>query len=179
MIRLLCFLALATFAPGARADIIFQAALLPGNEVPPNFTRAFGFITVDLHTDLITLDVNETFSNLAVPASMAHIHCCAPVGVNAPVVLPFTAFPAVINGSYSHTFNLTTDLTGITPSAFVTALEMGDSYANVHDSVFPGGEIRGQLSTVPEPGTLLLVGGCLLASMFVRRRLTLPPSGIR
>jgi CHRD domain/PEP-CTERM motif len=173
MRRLLCFLALAAFAPGARADVIFQATLLPGNEVPPNFTQAFGFITVDLHTDLITLDVNETFSNLTAPASMAHIHCCTPVGVNAPVVLPFPAFPAVISGSYSHTFNLTTDLiTGITPSAFVTSLEMGDTYANIHDSVFPGGEIRGQLSRIPEPGTFLLMGGCLLASVFVRRRLS-------
>jgi hypothetical protein len=170
MRRLLCFLALATFAPGARADLIFQATLLPGNEVPPNFTQASGFITVDLHTDLITLDVNETFSNLATPASMAHIHCCAAVGVNAGVVLPFPAFPAVISGSYSHTFNLTTDLMGITPSAFITALEMGGSYANIHDSVFPGGEIRGQLSMVPEPSTLLLMGGCLLASVFLRRR---------
>jgi hypothetical protein len=42
----------------------------------------------------------------------------------------------------------------------------GYLYMNVHDSTFPGGEIRGQLLLVPEPSTVALlalgVGGIAL-----------------
>ena len=161
MIRVFCLLALAIFAPAVRGDLIFQASLLPGNEVPPHVTPAFGFITVDLHSNLITLDVSETFDDLTNPASAAHIHCCAPPSMNAPVVLPFTGFPAVTTGTYNHTFDLNTDLTGITAATFVAQLESGNTYANIHDATFPGGEIRGQLEPVPEPGSVILLTSVL------------------
>ena len=160
MIRRFCLLALAISAPAVRGDLIFQASLLPGNEVPPHVTPAFGFITVDLHSNLITLDVSETFDDLTNPASAAHIHCCAPPSMNAPVVLPFTGFPAVTTGTYNHTFDLNTDLTGITAATFVTQLESGNTYANIHDATFPG-EIRGQLEPVPEPGSVILLTSVL------------------
>jgi hypothetical protein len=170
MPRLLCVLALAAFAPALRADLFFDATLLPGNEVPPHVTPAFGFITVDLHSDMITLDVNETFSALTTPASAAHIHCCAPAGTNASVALPFVGFPNTVSGTYTHTFNLNTDLTGITAAAFIAGLQTGNTYANVHDATFPGGEIRGQLVAVPEPHSVVVLGGCLLALALLRRR---------
>jgi hypothetical protein len=47
----------------------------------------------------------------------------------------------------------------------------GRSYFNVHSQAFPGGEIRGFLMAVPEPGSLALFGigaACLL--MLQRRR---------
>ena len=167
-----CFL-LAAFAPVAQADLLFDATLLGSNEVPPNASPAFGFITVDLHADMITLDVMETFSGLVAAASAAHIHCCAPAGTNAPVALPFLAaegFPSgSTSGTFNHTFNLTTDLSGITAAAFVAGLETGNTYANIHDSVFPGGEIRGQLAAVPEPNTCVVLAGCLLALGLLRR----------
>jgi hypothetical protein len=184
MKRLFCFFALGasiTFAPAARADLIFQAALLPGNEVPPHSTPGVGFSTVTLHSDNITLDVNETFSGLSAPASAAHIHCCAPIGTNAGVALPFTGFPAATSGTYIQTFNLTTDLlpafvtanggTGAAAAVvFVNGLETGNTYANIHNTPFPGGEIRGQLEPAPEPATLTLAGACLLGILLLRRR---------
>jgi len=169
--RSLCALALAVCAPAVRADQIFQATLLPGNEVPPHVTPASGFITVDLHADLVTLDVNETFTDLSSPASAAHIHCCGPAGTNEPVALPLTGFPNATSGTYAHTFDLNTDLVGgMTAATFVSGLESGDAYANIHDAVFPGGEIRGQLTPVPEPNAVVLLGGCLLVLAFLRRR---------
>ena len=44
--------------------------------------------------------------------------------------------------------------------ADVTGLLGGLAYVNIHTAMFPVGEIRGQLSEVPEPGTAgLLVAG--------------------
>ena len=172
MKRLILLLALASITPLVQADEIFDAILLPGNEVPPHSDDAIGAILVDLHSDLLTLDVQEIFFGLAAPASAAHIHCCAPEGVNAPVALPFTGFPTATSGMYMRTFNLATDLMGgITPAAFIAGLESGNTYANIHDSKYPGGDIRGQLTRVPEPGILSMFGGLLTFVVFFRRRL--------
>ena len=145
-----------TIAVPANASLLeFQATLLGANEAPPNNSQATGFIdvTLDDATDMLT--VHETFSGLTGgPASVAHIHCCTPITsppVAKPIVLPFTGFPNVTAGTYDRTFNLTTDLTGISVSDFITNLEAGLAYANIHNSVFPGGEIRGQLGAVPGP----------------------------
>jgi hypothetical protein len=169
MARCFCLLAFAVCAP-LRADLIFTADLLPGNEVPPHATPAAGFITVDLHADLVTLDVVETFADLATPATAAHIHCCVPAGVNGAVALPLTGFPNATSGTYTHTFDLDTDLIfGMAATTFIAGLESGNTYANIHDSEFPGGEIRGQLAPVPEPNAVVLLGGSLLVLAFLRR----------
>jgi hypothetical protein len=89
------------------------------------------------------------------------------------VVLPFPGFPAATSGTYIHTFNLSTDLTtGITPAAFVAALEGGDTYANIHNVPFPGGEIRGWLTPVPEPTSFTLLSSllCVVGRGMYKRR---------
>ncbi len=159
----------------ALAALIFTTILSGSNEVPPNGSPGVGTTDVTLQDDMFTLDVLTTFSGLTSPAIAAHLHCCAPAGVNTPVRLPLSGFPAFTSGTYSHTFNLTTDLTGISTAAFITALESGRVYANIHTSVFPGGEIRGQLAVaVPEPSTSTLIAsstpGMLLGLLWLRRR---------
>jgi len=153
------FLAVASHAPANAATLTFTATLSGANEVPANASPALGFITAVLDDVANTLNVSETFSGLTAPASAAHIHCCVPPGTNAPVVLPFLStegFPVgATSGSFVHSFNLATDLIGITVSAFITGLETGQAYANIHNANFPGGEIRGQLVT-PLPAALPL-----------------------
>jgi len=171
-------------APHAKADGIFTATLLGSNEVPSNASTATGFITVTLTGD--SLFVDETFSGLiGGPAAAAHIHCCAGPGVAVGVAVPFIGFPAATSGTYSHLFDLTLDGTytaafetahGGTAagaeSALVAALFAGQTYANIHDATFPGGEIRGQLIQTPEPSTLMLLGMGLTALVARRKRRT-------
>jgi CHRD domain len=167
-------------APFTKADGVFTASLAGSNEVPPNASTATGFITVTIAGNLLT--VAESFTGLASPATGAHIHCCGAVGVNEPIALPFTSFPAATAGTYNNTFDLT--LTSVYTSGFLTSsggtaalaesallagISGGNAYANIHDTIFPGGEIGGQLAPVPESGTLLLLGIGLAALAFYRK----------
>jgi hypothetical protein len=156
-------LCLAALAAHASAATVFDATLVGTSETPPNGSPATGTGVFTLSTDEATLEVMITFSGLTAPDSAAHIHCCAVPGIAAGVVLPFTGaagFPTgVTSGTFDHTFTLATDLSGITPTNFITGLFGGLAYANIHDANFPAGEIRGQLVQVtPEPATWGLMG---------------------
>ena len=173
--------AFALIAAPAWADTIYTTTLLGSNEVPPTGSLATGTAVVTLAGNI--LDVSITFSGLTSPDTMAHIHCCAPVGTNASVAVPFTGFPVgVASGTYTGVFDLTsaasynsTFLSSVggtaaaAEAAVIAGLNSGMTYANVHSNTFPGGEIRGQLAAVPEPSTLIL-GMSMLAGIFLLKK---------
>jgi CHRD domain-containing protein/PEP-CTERM motif-containing protein len=148
----------------ASAQTTYQAFLSGSQEVGPNASPATGFGTVVLNAAQTQITVDESWTGLTAPATASHIHGPAGVGTNASVLFPFSGVPAATSGAIpEQTF-------AITPTQ-VGYLQSGLLYMNVHDANFPGGEIRGQLTLVPEPGTWALFGlGSLGLAWVMRRR---------
>ena len=164
MKRLLLAFALISYASIASAQWTFQTTLSGLSENPPNAAPGTGFGSVTLSLDQTQITVNESWSGLLAPATASHIHGPAGVGTNAAVLFPFSGVPATTSGAIpQQTFSITPTQVGY--------LFAGYLYMNVHTSVFPGGEIRGQLTLVPEPATatLLVVGAFGLAWRFRRQ----------
>jgi hypothetical protein len=174
----------------ARAATTTLVANLTGaNESPPTGSPGMGTATVVLDTTAQTLAVNVLFSGLEAGTTASHIHCCIPPGGNAGVATTVPTFPGFPLGVTSGTYFMLFDLTQASTynPAFVTAqggtiaaaeatlvagLLAGNAYLNIHTTVFPGGEIRGFLSAVPEPATwaMMLLGFAGLGFAFRKSR---------
>jgi len=154
------------FATGiASAQTTFTAFLSGLGENPPNASPATGFGTVVLNAAQTQITVDESWSGLLATATASHIHSPGGVGTNAAVVFPFSGVPPTTAGAIpEQTFSIT--------STQVAQLFAGYMYMNIHTSVFPGGEIRGQLLVAaPEPGTLALAGvGAATFAWLARRK---------
>ena len=168
--------ALMLSVPAAHAaTMTFATTLSAANEVPPNASPGTGSVTLVLDPAAQTLQLNVTFSGLTGPATAAHIHCCLLSGggpnlMVATTVPAFQGFPINMGTSGTYTspvFDLTQSLiynpAFITAegniqnaeAAFIAAIVNGLSYLNIHTSLNPGGEIRGQLAA-PLPAALPL-----------------------
>ena len=155
----------------AQSAVVYTAALNGASESPPTGSSATGNAVLTLGGN--SLSVNVSFAGLiGGNAQAAHIHCCTPPGTNIPVAVGFPGFPATTSGTYQRTFDLTeasvytasflTDFGGGTAAgaeaALIAGLNDGLAYVNIHNESFPGGEIRGFLTAVPEPASVLLLG---------------------
>jgi hypothetical protein len=183
--------ALILTAPAAHANpMTFIANLSGANENPPTTSTGTGLATIVLDPVAQTLQLNVTFSGLTSNDTAAHIHCCQTMpGTNQnegvattvptfPAVDGFSGFPlGVTSGTFSSgVYDLTTSL--IYNPAFVTlegglsqaeaaliaGIEGGATYFNIHTSINPGGEIRGELTAVPGPIVGAGLPGLILAS---------------
>jgi hypothetical protein len=123
---------------GTTSKLSLRTTLNGTNEVPPKNSTATGTFVGQLDMATLQLCYTLTASGLTAPATAAHIHN-APAGQNGPVVVTFTPVPATTS------FTLTTCATVPAPTAQGLAQNPANFYVNVHDSTYPGGEIRGQL----------------------------------
>lgn len=140
----------------------YTATLSGAAENPPNAGTGTGVGLFTLDGTTFTYDVS--YSGLTAAPSAAHIHGPAGVEANAGVVFGILADGTLTasSGRYFGTAELT-------PTQ-VTQLNDGLWYVNIHNANFPGGAVRGQVTVVPEPSTMVLAvlgaGGLL----WLRRR---------
>jgi len=161
-LRLACAVGALATVSMASAFTWTLSGLMDGlQEVPPNASPGFGSFTGTLDDVTGAVTLSGTFGGLLAAATAAHIHGPALPGVNGPVIVPLTVTNA--------TSGTVTGAGVLTPTQVLDMLA-GRHYVNVHTSAFPGGEIRGQISAVPEPGTLAAL--CLGAAALMRRRRT-------
>jgi len=156
-------LALALALPlAAHATIFNLTASLDGTQAG-TMSSATGFATVTLDDIMNTLNWDLSFSGLLSTTTAAHFHAPAPPGVNAPIIVPLSPFPLGVTSGTSM------------GSASVTATEeaeilAGLSYINIHTTLFPAGEIRGQVLPLPVPGSLLLLASGLAGLFGLKRQ---------
>ena len=146
------------------AILTFEANLDGLQETPPNASPAFGFaeLTLDDSSGFVTITTG-TYQDLLGGSSGVHIHGLAGPGTAAPVIIALTLdSPGATTGTFSGSGTLT--------GAQIAGMIAGDTYVNVHSSVFPGGEIRGQLELVPEPSSVALACAGLAGLVVIIRR---------
>jgi len=142
-------------AGAGQQEFVFNANLSGDNEVPPADTPALGFFTGVFDADDQSFAFNWLISDNLVgdpSAPGAHIHM-GPPDENGPIVFGFADDVWELSGSA-----VWEDMS----DAMVDELFAGNLYANFHTTQFPGGEVRGQITLVPTPGTMMLAGAGLV-----------------
>ncbi len=143
---LLLFLLLGSLTV-ARAQL-FDANLDPFQEVPPHNTPGYGSADFSFNPTTLTLSVTDgtgLYSDLLAGATTVKVQATA-------IVLTLDT-PGNTSGTFSGS--------GTLSSAQAADLNAGNLYVNITDSVFPSGEIRGQILLVPEPSIGALMFGAL------------------
>ncbi len=131
----------------------FTASLRGSEEVPPVETDASGTASAVLDEAGTTLTVTGSYTGLSsalapVGGSAGHIHE-APRGENGPVVVPLTLTPDEADPA-SGTFSGTAPIGEGEGQLALETLEANGYYINIHTENNPAGEIRGQITPVPE-----------------------------
>jgi hypothetical protein len=152
-------LTLCTALPAAAETVTVQ--LRGFEEVPSNTTDATGSLRLFINDRAGTIDYELSYANLTGNVTQAHIHVGQP-GVVGGISLwfcgtatnPGPAGTQLCPASGTITGTLTaSNVVGptgqlVAPGELdevIRAIRAGFAYGNVHSSVLPGGEIRGQL----------------------------------
>lgn len=152
------FLAFPTLASAER----IQASLSGYEEVPSVSTVAFGEFRAMISPNGDSIDFELSYFDLQGDVTMAHIHF-ANAGVNGSVVAWLCGTAAIPGPTDTPTCPESGTVSGtITASevvgssdaqqlmagdleAVIAAIRAGATYVNVHTTLSPGGEIRGQI----------------------------------
>ncbi len=171
MLGLMLSLSIFVAPQGADAAIVNFLALMSGaQEVPAVASPGVGVGQLQLNTVTNALSWTFNYLGLTSPVTAAHLHE-GPVGV-APannIRLDLAPFSTALT---------TSPFTGsvVLSDAVEDLLLLGQLYANIHTTNFPGGEIRGQVTVqsvagvVPIPASAVLFGTGLVAWAILSRR---------
>ncbi len=136
-------------ASSVMAQTTLRAVLSGAEEVPGVATNASGEAVFVVYPDRI--DFTLTARKLGTAISASHIHL-GPRGVNGPVFLFLFnsstqgTFPGRVTGTLTAADLIAQDTRGLsTFDDAIAAVLGGRTYANLHTTLAPGGEIRGQI----------------------------------
>ena len=142
-------------------EVVFDET---GNFVPGGTdTDATGRIRARFDSAFTRVSVNLRINNLLGTFAAAHFHCGGP-GQNGPVAFglvspgPLAFDGKRVRGTLTNAHFTGADCTGVIGRpvnnivALAFAMRAGLIYINVHSTVFPPGEIRGQLQERVEDG---------------------------
>jgi hypothetical protein len=138
-------------------------------EVPPNASTAigsaFGTLTGDFGSNNFIFTYSLNFSGLTAPLTVGHIHSPALPGVNAGVAHDLDNLPiGSTNGSLIGNWRWDDTVRPLTETR-AQQLIGGLAYFNLHNGSFPAGEIRGQITVVPESSNLAGLGLLAIAGL--------------
>ena len=168
-----------TLTTGAPRPASFGTATFIINDAMTSMTFTATIFNIDV-TGSQTADVND---NIAA----SHIHAGPAVTptTNGPVVWGFfgspfndnnpndavvTPFATGVGGTFSGKWDAL-EGNNTTFAAQLDNILNGRSYINFHTTQFPGGEIRGNITVVPEPENyLLMLAGLAVLAKAMRRR---------
>lgn len=147
-----CGLLLAVTIATASADVFTLQAVLDGLQmVPPNASPGFGSLeaTLDDSSGLFTV-TSGNFNGLVGTSTQVFLNS-GTTGANGPFIMTLTLdTPGVATGTFSGG--------GVLTVGEIVNMLASDTYVRIGSTAFPGGEIRGQLQVVPEPGSMVLSG---------------------
>ncbi len=122
-------------------------------ETPAVPSSALGTMDVFYSKDTRTLTYKVTWSGLSDSLSLMHIHGLGPTGFAAGVFQNIVAasnsiFPQKTNGKFTFLKSGTISGTLLVDGVAIKEQDLlnGVYYMNIHTSVYPAGEIRGQIT---------------------------------
>ena len=117
-------------------EVLYVGRMTGAEEVPPVTTAATGAVAVIVGANRDQIAYDGLVTNI--DPTMAHLHM-APVGMNGAVVVPLTLMGTTLRGTAAVAAG----------STLLNDLAAGNIYANVHSSMYAGGEIRSQMRPLP------------------------------
>lgn len=140
-----------------------RAELIGYEEVPAVATRADGMFEARVARDGQSVDYTLAFTGLQGTITQAHIHfaqksvngsvavwLCGTATSSGPLGTPTCPQSGTVSGTFAAAdvvaSSTTQQLSAGDLATFIDAMRSGMAYVNVHTSISPGGEIRGQVS---------------------------------
>jgi hypothetical protein len=132
----------------AKSGIVMSSA----QETPAVNSSALGSLDVSYSKETKLLNYKVTWTGLSDSVSAMHIHGLAPISYAAGVVQNIVAasnsiYPQKTSGKFTYPKTGTLSGTMLVDGNVVKEEDLlnGMYYVNIHTSVFPAGEIRGQI----------------------------------